>query len=57
MIGMFQFSKMMNRQPWAIKQYICNFNSSPPEQNDRHFADDIFICIFANEKLCILFKI
>ena len=25
-------------------------NSSPPGQNGRHFADDIFTCIFANEK-------
>ena len=24
-------------------------NSSLPEQNGRHFADDIFICIFMNE--------
>ena len=29
-------------------------NSSPPEQNGRHFTDDIFICIFVNEKFCIL---
>ena len=28
-------------------------NSSYPEQNGRHFADDIFICIFVNEKFCI----
>ena len=33
------------------------FNSSPPGQNGRHFTDDIFICIFVNEKLCILIKI
>ena len=32
-------------------------NSSPPGQNDRHFADDIFICIFMNGKFCILLKI
>ena len=30
------------------------FNSSLPGQNGRHFADDIFKCIFLNEKLCIL---
>ena len=29
------------------------FNSSPPEQNGRHFADDAFRCIFVNESLCI----
>ena len=32
-------------------------NSSPPEQNGRQFADDIFKCIFVNEKFCILLKI
>ena len=26
----------------------------PPGQNGRHFADDIFRCIFVNEKFCIL---
>ena len=29
----------------------------PPGQNGRHFADGIFICIFMNEKFCILIKI
>ena len=33
------------------------FNSSSPGQNGRHFADDIFRCIFMNEKICILIKI
>ena len=28
-------------------------NSSPPGQNGHHFADDIFRCIFVNEKICI----
>ena len=32
-------------------------NSSPSGQNCRHFADDIFRCIFMNEKFCILIKI
>ena len=32
-------------------------NSSPPDQNGRHFADDIFRFIFVNEKFCILIKI
>ena len=31
-------------------------NSSPPWQNGCHFADDIFRCIFVNEKFCILIK-
>ena len=32
-------------------------NSSPPGQNGRHFADDIFRRVFVNEKLCTLIKI
>ena len=32
-------------------------NSSPPEQNGRYFTDNIFKCIFINEKFCILIKI
>ena len=36
---------------------VCHFNKSPPGQNGRHFADDIFWCIFSNEKSCILVKI
>ena len=37
--------------------YSGSFNSSPPGQNDRHFADNIFRCIFMKEKFCILIKI
>ena len=32
-------------------------NTFPPGQNDRHFTDDIFSCIFVNENFCILIKI
>ena len=39
-----------------IKFYI-SFNSSPPGQNGRLFPDDIFKCIFMNEKFCILIRI
>ena len=31
-------------------------NSSPPGQNGRHFADDMFKRIFLNESICILNK-
>ena len=31
-------------------------SSSLPGQNGRHFADDIFGCIFLNEKFWILIK-
>ena len=32
-------------------------NSISPGQNSRHFTDNIFRCIFMNEKFCILIKI
>ena len=32
-------------------------NSSPPGQNDRHFADEIFNCIFMNENFYISIQI
>ena len=35
----------------------CCFNSSPPGQNDRHYADDIFEGIFPNETFCIMNRI
>ena len=34
-----------------------HLNTSSPGQNGRHFTDDIFRCIFLNEKFCILIKI
>ena len=40
-----------------IKQHITSFNSYPPGQNGCHFADDMFRCIFVNEKFCTLIKI
>ena len=41
---------------WPIVQskHYNSFNSSPPGQNGRYFPDDIFKCIFMNEKFCIL---
>ena len=33
--------------------FIVILKSSPPRQNDCHFADDIFKCSFVNEKFCI----
>ena len=33
---------------------LCVFNSSPPPP--RHFADDIFICIFVNDKFWVFIK-
>ena len=42
----------------AIITHPCiNFNTLRPRQNGRHFADDIFKCIFLNENVWILIKI
>ena len=43
--------------PLDISCVSTRINSSPPAQNGRLFADDIFRCIFVNEKFCILIKI
>ena len=43
---------------WSVlAKATSELNPSPPGQNGRHFADDIFICIFVNEKFGILIKI
>ena len=36
---------------------LTDVNSSPPGQNGHHFADEIFRCIFVNEKFFILIRI
>ena len=44
-------------QPGATVVAGAPINYSPPGQNVRHIADDIFICIFLNEKIFFLIKI
>ena len=44
-------------RPWLGCDFHEWLNSSSPGQIGRHFADDIFRCIFGNEKFCILIKI
>ena len=36
---------------------MAEINSSPPGQNGRYFADDVFKCIFMYEKSWILIQI
>ena len=45
-----QFSILLD----IVASYSKLPNSSPPGQNSRHFAKDVFTCIFVNEKFCIL---
>ena len=40
-----------------IRQQASKFNLSPPGQNGRHFANDIFRCIFVSVNVGILIKI
>ena len=41
----------------TAKLFICSINILKPRQNGRHFADDIFKCIFLNEYVWISIKI
>ena len=41
----------------GMTKSVWDANSFPPRQNGRHFADNIFKCIFMNEKFCILIRI
>ena len=43
--------------PWLQPQICIGVNSLRPRQNGRHFADDIFKCIFLNENVWIPIKI
>ena len=63
-----RLNKRLSKQPWGWwfetlswplwRQ--CNVwllpcvNSSLPGQNGRHFEDDIFRCIFVNQRICVL---
>ena len=43
---------------WLRKKFSCHyFNTLRPRQDGRHFADDIFKCIFLNENVWIPIKI
>ena len=51
------WSKSTQRQklPWGA--FKNTFNTLRPKQDGRHFADNIFKCIFLNENIWILLKI
>ena len=43
---------------WMAENVVMfTFNTLRPRQNERHFADDIFKCIFVNENVWIWVKI
>ena len=55
---LFTFTKLRYRGRNSFQLVTYNIvNSSPPGQNGRHFADDLFRCIFVNEHFRILNKI
>ena len=41
---------------WFLIHALLSVNSSPPGQNGRHFADDIFRCIWVNESFVFWLK-
>ena len=41
----------------GVTTLMSSFNSSPPGQDGRQFADGIVRCIFVNGKFCIVIKI
>ena len=49
-----QLEMLQNHNQWTP---FTNLNSSSPEQNGRHFEDDIFKYIFLKEKVRFLAKI
>ena len=50
--------KLLRSLSWELKnRNVIWAWTHPPEQNCRLFADDIFRCIFLNEKCCILIEI
>ena len=59
-ISALSFVYLSSHTYWC-NMLIVRLNSSPPprqtDDDGRHFADDIFICIFLNDKFCILIKI
>ena len=44
------------QHPVPVTCYILRINSSLPGRNGRHFANDVFKCIFVNETFCISIK-
>ena len=53
----YQFTRTEPKVVMQLKMINVDVYSSPPGWNDRHFADDIFKCIFVNERMCILINI
>ena len=40
-----------------VSSFLRQLPPPPPQQNGPHFADNIFRCIFMNEKLCIFIEL
>ena len=55
--GMLYVWLVLNESNAKQDFYRNSIHSSPPGQNGHIFADDIFRCIFMNEKFSILAKI
>ena len=53
----YRFTSAYNAETTGAISTFWMFNILRPRQNGRHFADDIFKCIFLNENIWILIKI
>ena len=52
-VGIMEYSL---RTVWLWRRWLYPINTLGPIQDGRHFADDIFTCIFVNENCSILVK-
>ena len=55
-LGKWTSAGVISRRRQLSIRWYNNITRSPPGLNGRHFADDIFRCIFVNEKFSILNK-
>ena len=60
---MINVSRIADRISWSwvvftgkVSEVTTRFNTLRPRQNDRHFADDSFKCIFLEENFRIVIK-
>ena len=52
-----RWSGCYTRKCKSAMKCLLEINLSIPGKFDHHFADDLFRCIFVNEKFCILIRI
>ena len=56
-VNVMRLPETMVNNNWHLISWLGDIDSLRPGQNGRHFADDIFNCIFLNENVLIPIKI